>query len=345
MRENNKMKTAQRRGILMTAASAVVLLVSQLGGIASAATLSKAAPQQTGTGNALKISPLRSDLTVAPGDTGSVNVTVTNLTNTTANLQPIENDFVASNENGEPALVLDSNSYAPSHSLKRFMVPLSNIAVPAGQSQTVTVKIVVPKTAQAGGYFGALRFAPATLGGPAGSGAAVGESVASLILLTVPGPTVEQLTLTDFAVEQNGGTASNFRTSSDLGVMIRFQNKGNLQEAPFGQIYVQKGKKVLYTSTFNQASPKQVILPDSARRWNVPLKGFGKFGKYTVGGTFTYGTKGQAIEITKTVWIIPTAYILAVVGVIVFLALVIGGTWFFLKSYKRKILQSSRRRY
>ena len=71
----------------------------------------------------------------------------------------------------------------------------------------------------------------------------------------------------------------------------------------------------------------------------------GKFGKYTIGAVFTYGTKGESIDITKTIWIIPTTYIFAgVIGVIV-LALIVGGGWVFLKSYKRKILQSSRRRY
>jgi hypothetical protein len=225
------------------------------------------------------------------------------------------------------------------------MVPLPVVTVGPGQTQTVSVNITVPKTAQAGGYFGAIRFAPASLTGPSGTGASVGESVASLILLTVPGPTVEQLTLTNFDVQQNGGTASNFRTPNNLTVLARFQNKGNLQEAPFGQVYVQKGKKVVYSYNFNQDQPHQMVLPDSARRWTIPLKGLGKFGKYTVGATFTYGTKGQSIEITKTVWIVPTIIIASIVGAVIILAAIAGGLYMFLRSYKRKILRSSRRRY
>lgn len=318
----------------------VLLVLSMAVGSASAAK-----SNVVSGGNGLKLSPLRTDVTIAPGKSGTVSVQVTNVTNSPAALQPIENDFVARGETGEPALVLDNNAYAPTHSLKRFMVPLQNITVGAGQTVTVKVTIRVPKTAQAGGYFGAVRFAPATPGSTAGSGASISESVASLILLTVPGPTVEQLTLTNFDVQQNGGTASNFRTPNNLQLLLRFQNKGNLQEAPFGQIYVQKGKKVVYSYNFNQNQPQSEILPDSARRWNIPLKGFGKFGKYTIGATFTYGTKGQSIEITKTVWIIPTAYILAVVIIVVLLVVIIGGSYLFLKSYKRRILRSSRRRY
>jgi hypothetical protein len=258
-------------------------------------------------------------------------------------LQPIENDFVAGDEKGSPSILLDQNSYAPTHSLKRFMVALPVVTVPANSSKEVDVQITVPKTAQAGGYFGAIRFAPASSGGS--KSVNLGTSVASLILMTVPGPTVEQVTLTNFDVQQDGGTATNFRTSNDLSLLLRFQNKGNLQEGPFGQVNVQKGKKVIYTYNFNDKTPKQQILPDSARRWTVPLKGLGKFGKYTISGTFTYGTKGQSIEITKTIWIIPTTVIMiGVIGLLVIVALGVG-FWMFIRSYKRKILRSSRRRY
>jgi hypothetical protein len=222
------------------------------------------------------------------------------------------------------------------------MVPISNVGVAAGQTAEATVKIIVPKTAQAGGYFGALRFAPATAGGQPLD---VGGSVTSLILLTVPGPTVERLSLTNFDVQQNGGTGSNFRTPNDLSLFVRFKNEGNLQEGPFGQINVQKGKKVLYSHNFNQDTPRDQILPDSARRWIVPVKGLGKFGKYTVSGTFGYSAKGETINIQKTVWIIPSAVIMAIVIAVVGIAAIILVAWIFLRNYKRRILKSSRRRY
>jgi hypothetical protein len=220
------------------------------------------------------------------------------------------------------------------------------VTIPPNSGADVNVAIQVPKNAQAGGYFGAVRMTPTNGGSPTSStSATLGESVASLILMTVPGPTVEQLTLTNFEVQQNGSTASNFRNSNDLSLFMRFENKGNLQEAPFGQINVVKGKKVLYTYNFNETKPQSEILPDSFRRWTIPLKGFGKFGKYTVQATISYGTKGQSIDITKTIWIIPSGYIIAGVVIILALAALIGGTWVFLKSYKRRILKSSRRRY
>jgi hypothetical protein len=334
-------KSTKLRSFLVVAASAFTLVFGQTGGAVFAAQ-SKPSNAINNNANSLKLSPLRSDLTLDPGTTGTVKTYITNLTKDTVVLKAIENDFVSGDEKGTPSLILDENSYAPSHSLKRFMVPLSTVTVAAGATQEVDVHITVPKTAQAGGYYGAVRFAPA---GSTSQQIALSSSVASLILLTVSGPVVEQMTLTNFDVQQNGGTSSNFRTPNNLALLVRFQNKGNLQEAPFGQINVQKGKKVVYKYDFNQQNPKNEILPDSARRWNVPLKNLGKFGKYTVSGTFGYGTKGQTINIEKTVWIVPTSYIMGIVGAIILLLVIGGGSFLFLRSYKRKILQSSRRRY
>lgn len=337
------MRINRLRSVILAAASVFALLVGQLGGVATAATTTKTStPTTTGEANSLKVSPLRSDLSIAKGNTGTTKVQVTNLTKSTVILKAIENDFVAGDEKGTPALILDENSYAPSHSLKRFMVSIPNITVAPNQTQEVTVTVRVPANAQAGGYFGALRFAPASL---TGSTLSVGASVASLILLTVPGPTVEQLTLTNFDVQQSGGTATNFRTPNNLSLMLRFQNKGNLQEAPFGQINVLKGKKVVYKASFNQNDPKNEILPDSARRWSLPIKNLGKFGKYTINGTFTYGTQSQSVEITKTIWIIPTTVIMIGVAALLITIAIGVGFWLFIRSYKRKILRSSRRRY
>lgn len=322
----------------------VTLISGQLGGSVLAATKAPVTTTDPSKNNAnsLKLSPLRTDVTLDPGKSDVVKVYATNVTKSTIVLRAIENDFVAGDEKGTPSLILDENSYAPSHSLKRFMAPIPNVTIAPGATQEVDVHVSVPKTAQAGGYYGALRFAPA---GSGNQPVVLSSGIASIILLTVTGPVVERLTLTNFDVQQNGGTGSNFRTPSNLSLLVRFQNQGNLHVAPFGQINVQKGKKVIYSYNFNQENPKQEVLPDSSRRWQVPLKNLGKFGKYTVSGTFGYGSKGETINIQKTVWIVPSSVIMAIVIAIVVLAAIGVGAWAFLRNYKRRILKSSRRRY
>lgn len=272
--------------------------------------------------NTLKISPVRRDVEIKPGESRTVQTIVTNLTNAPISVHPIENDFIAGDERGTPALILDEDKYAPSHSLKRFMTPLSDITIPAKQAKTVDVVITVPKNAQPGGYFGAVRFTPTST--DEGGQVNLSASAASLILMTVSGPVVEKLDLTDFVIQQNGKTGDMFSTPDKLQVSARFENKGGVQVGPFGKISVLKDNKVVYAADFNNKDPRDVILPDSARRFDMPLKDIENFGHYTVKATLTYGTKNQTIEVTKSFWVIPSYVIIgAIVGVLVLIGLIV----------------------
>lgn len=297
---------------------------------------------QASTANTLKVSPVRTDVEIKAGGSGDVPITITNLTDSDVLVAPIENDFVQGDENGTPSIILDAGQFAPTHSLKRFMAPLSNVTVPANGSAVVKVKITVPANAQAGGYFGALRFAPTT---PDGGGQVnLSASVASLILLTVPGPVTQQLNLTDFSLQQGSKLGTDFRTPNDLKVVFRFENKGNIQLGPFGKISVTQGDKLVYDYDFNQDTPRDVVLPDGARKWEVPLQKIGDFGHYTVHATFTYGTDNKTIEVERSFWVIPTAYIIGAIAAVVVLIGLIVWLVFFLKGRRRRAARRSAHR-
>lgn len=326
----------------MTVWSSVALVIASAAVVISASNHSFAAPI-TNTANTLRVSPVRTDLEISPGTSKTVTMTVSNLTDAAIAVRPVENDFIAGDERGTPALILDADKYAPTHSLKRFMKPLTDVTIPANESKEVSVTIAVPKDAQPGGYFGAIRFAPTS---PDGGGQVnLSASVASLILMTVPGDMVEKLNLTDFEVKQGTKAGSLFQTSDNMQVSFRFENKGSAQMGPFGQISVQKGSKVVYTHNFNNSDPKEMILPDSARRWDVPLANLDGFGRYKVTATFTYGKKNQTIQVERTFWVIPIAYMIGgAVGLVVLLAL-IAAIVLFLRSYKRRVISSQRGSY
>jgi hypothetical protein len=296
-----------------------------------------AAPVNNST-NTLKISPVRRDAEVKPGETKTFKTTVTNLTDTDITVRAIENDFIAGDERGTPALILDESKYAPSHSLKRYMKPIANVVVSAKSTKIVDVVVTMPTDVKAGGYFGAIRFAPVSTEN--GGQVNLNASVASLLLVTVPGKVTEKLSLTNFEVQQSGKTGEMFGSPDNLQLMTRFKNEGGLQEGPFGKIsVVQDDKKVVYETDFNNKDPRDVVLPDSARRWDIPLKKIGTFGHYTVNATFTYGKSNQTIQITKSFWVIPQMIIIAaVVGLLVLIALIVGIV-LFLKNYKRRVLK------
>lgn len=286
----------------------------------------------------LKVSPVRSDIVVDSGQVKVVQTMVTNTTDEAITVQPIANDFIAGDESGTPALILDADKYAPTHSLKRFMTAFEPVTIAAKQTATVDVTITVPDDAQAGGYFGAIRFAPTIPG--SGGQVNMSTSVASIILLTVPGDLKEQMALTDFEIKQGSKVGTFFGSANDIAATVRFENKGNVQLAPFGKLSVKQGDKVVYEIDFNAQTPRDMTLPDSARRWEIPLKNIGSFGNYTVNATFTYGSKNQTVEVTKSFWVVPLSVILWTAGgLLAFIGLIVG-IWIFLRNYKRRILRS-----
>lgn len=287
--------------------------------------------------NTLKITPVRTDIEIQPGESKTIQTTVTNMTDTAITVSPIQNDFVAGDEWGTPALILDADEYAPTHSLKRFMSPLSDVTIPAKQAQTIEVTITVPQDAQAGGYFGAVRFAPTSP--EEGGQVNLSASAASLILLTVPGDLVENLDLTNFDITQDGKAGAFFSTANNIQAAVRFQNKGNVQVGPIGKVSVKQGDTVVYETDFNNKDPRDMILPDSARRWDIPVNKIGSFGKYTVVATFTYGQKNQTIEVSKSFWVVPTVVIIATIIIVLLIVGLIIGIWLFLRGYKRRILK------
>lgn len=285
--------------------------------------------------NTLKVSPVRSDIQAKPGESTTVKAVVTNLTVKDLTVRASTNDFVAGDESGTPALVLDADKFAPSHSLKRFMEPLGDVVIPAKKSTVVEVVINVPKTAKAGGYFGAVRFAPTTP--DSGGQVNLSASVASIILLTVPGEMTEKLNLTNFDLQQGDNKHTLFTSGKDIAAAFRFYSTSSVQVAPFGKVSVQKGDKVVYAADFNAKTPRDMVLPESARRWDVPLKNVEEFGKYTVSATFTYGTKNQTIDVTKTFWVIPQAYIIgAVVAFILLVAVIALVIWLIIRARKNR---------
>ena len=80
-----------------------------------------------------------------------------------------------------------------------------------------------------------------------------------------------------------------------------------------------------------------MILPDSARRWDVPLKNIGSFGHYTVYATLTYGKSNQTIETSRSFWVIPWIVIIAAVAVVLLFLGIILAIILLIRRRKRRV--------
>lgn len=298
-----------------------------------------------GSGNGLKVSPVTTNLVINKGETKVVTVYVQNVTKSSITLQAIINDFTSSdNESGQPALLLDPNQYAPSHSLKRYVAPIDNFTLQPGEQKGVSASITIPQSAAAGGYYGAVRFAPAST--TSGGNVTLSASVGSLILVKVPGDFKEDLKLLSMDVRTSPEESPRvvFTGSSGLVAAIRFQNQGDVQEQPFGKVLLKQGDKQLASFEINNTTPRGNVLPDSTRKFTINLDKVGFFGQYTLVGNFGYGSNGQLLSGQTTFYVIPVALIIAVVALLLVILFAIFGLPRMVKAYNRRVIRKASRR-
>lgn len=315
-----------------------------VGGVAYSGVVKAAEPAG---GSGLSISPVRTDLTINAGESKTITVTVKNVTSATTEYEALINDFVvaADNELGHPALFLDDDKFAPSHSLKRYIAPVENVTIAPNESKSVKVTVSIPKDAAAGGHYGAVRFIPKT--DVSGQNITLSASVGSIILVKVPGDIKEDLVVDSFDVRQgkdakDGGGL--FTQSKNLYSVTRFNNRGNSHEQPFGKVRLLKDGKVLQETEINNLDPRANVLPDSIRRFDIKLDKVGNFGKYTVEGNFGFGTNGQLLSTTTSFWVIPFGWVVAGLAALVLLVSAIFFVPRAIKRYNRNIVRKAGRR-
>jgi hypothetical protein len=312
--------------------------------VLAAATLSQSV--SAAGGNGLRVSPVRTDLVLKPGENKTMSISVTNVTSQPATLQAIVNDFVGNpDESGNPAIILNPNEYAPSHSLKRFISPIGNFTLNPGQAKNIDVTMKIPANAAGGGYFGAVRFAPAGSTSGPNQTVSLAGSVGSLILVKVPGDIKEQVSIASFDVRKNDHASSFYTNSKDLAATVRFQNLGNVQEAPFGKVLLKnRSGKILATYELNSNVPPANVLPDSIRKFPIPLnKKVGGMGQYKLEGNFGYGASGQLLSASTTFYVIPASVIIIFAAAVALLLFLVFGLPRLVRAYNRSVIRRANR--
>ena len=328
---------------LNTIIASVVLVLSAGSAFAATSTTSSSSPTSTTSavgGNALRVSPVRTDLTINAGTTQTVHVFVQNLTTQPAELTGVVDDFTAgSDETGQPNLLLNGQQ-APTHSLKQFVAPISNFNLAPGAQQDVKVVITIPKGTAGGGYYGAVRFEPTNPAG--GKMVNLSASVGSLILVKVPGNVVDKVAIASFDVRKNDTPGTFFTNGKNLTAVVRFQNQGNVQEEPFGKVVLKKvGGKQVALYEINSSDPRGNVLPDSIRRFTVQLTKVGSFGKYVVEGSFGYGSNGALLTASKTIYIVPVSAVIVAGVVVILLFFVLFGLPRLVARYNRRVIEKA----
>ncbi len=322
-----------KKSLLRRVASSFGLVVSMFG----LTVLPAVAQNSSQSGNGFRISPVRVEYSIEKGRTETMSLTLENPSDAPTTAHPIVNDFVASDkEDGEPRLILDENASAPKNSFKSLVQTLPDIQLGPREKKDISVPIKVPEDANAGGYYGAVRFAPVV--DAAGSGnVGLTASVGTIVLIRVPGNLTERLDLVQLSAAQKG-KAKSFFMSGDVSVLTRLKNEGDIHVKPFGKVVVKNifGKTVQQIE-FNADDGKNEranILPTSTRRFENELSKHKYLGRYTIEANLGYSQgSGDLISAKTTFWYMPLWSIIVLLLLIGALA---AGVYFFVHRMQQR---------
>lgn len=298
----------------------LVLLLAMLPTNVIAAT--PAPPSASG----LSISPLRTQLTLSPGQSSALTVTLKNITGGPVEAIPTVRDFTADNVDGNPKIITNPNVTSPS-SIKSFLSPVPKIALAVGQQKTFTIEIHMPSDVSPGAYFGLIEYQaiPANNGATntGNSKVALTAAVSQLVFITVPGNVTQimQVKSIDIYHDKQGTSGGFLFTSPPRAVGVDMSNLANAFEQPYGTVQVENmNGKVVDSYQLNNGVTRGIVLPYSDRIFINEIKGVSTPGPYTVIASITYGKGGSAILVAKkTFWYIPMWIIIVVLVILLIL--------------------------
>lgn len=291
-------------------------------------------------GNGLRITPVRQELTLEPGQNESYSIEVTNVTTSRTTVNAVVNDFESDDETGQPRLLVNTDEPAP-FSVKEFIDLPGEFELAAGESQSVSISVRIPGDALPGGYFGAIRFEAGAGSGSGDGTVALSASVASLLLVSVPGEAEEGMSL-DYIEARRGDNGGKFFEYAPDTIAVRLENDGNTILKPIGRVAIKNmfGNEV-YSYEFNGGQVRGNILPKSGRIFENSTENIGPLGRYTIEANLSYGDGGgNIITATSSFWVVPWKLLLVAAAVIAFIV------WFAtrgIKIYNRRIVERSKR--
>jgi len=271
-------------------------------------------------GEGLTISPPINEPKIKPGQTMEFTIKVNNPTAGTVEVYPQAMDFKAAGESGEPAFYTSEDGSDKFSLVRWISFSTSKIALTPSQIVDFKYSITIPADAEPGGHYGAVFFVsdPPTDTNP-GSKVTIGSMVGSLVLLTVPGETIEKGVVDEFYANSSlymSGNTADFTT--------RISNIGNVHFKPRGNIVIKSvlGGRQETSLVFNEQNGN--VLPDSTRKftnqWKHPWY---QFGIYRAELATVYGVSEKPLTSTFVFWIIPWWLIVAIVVLLLILLLVI----------------------
>jgi hypothetical protein len=298
-----------------------------LAGLLSLVTLWAIFPQANAQdskgGSGLSISPTRAELTINPSKADNIEITLKNISGVDIVAHAEINDFEADGITGEPKVLVNAKSTAPT-SIRKFLVGVTDVELKKDESKKFGIPVQIPTGTTSGAYYGVVRYTATAVNKEeaANRQVALNASVGLIVLIQVPGNITEQIQAQKIAVARNNSNGSIFIAPPQHANII-LKNTGNGFTKPYGHVAISKGGKEVYSYEMNNTDPRSNILPGSTRTFKDDIKNVSTLGRYTITANLSYGQGGDILTLKTSFWVFPIWFV--IVFLVVLIALLVLG--------------------
>lgn len=255
------------------------------------------------------VGPGRVEVVVAPGQTVTRDITVTNRISSDRQFELLVEDM-SGTADGSNAVVLLGDQQGP-YSMRDYVsFPQDKITLDLGERAKIPVTISMPPNAEPGGYYGGVLVTTVQDDGVDEGQVARSPIVArigTLFFISVPGETEIAGELIDFSTAGDKW----WYTEGPVDLSMTFENTGSIHLNPYGEIRVTNmfGAEV----GFVELEP-WFVLPKSLRLREVTWDSELLLGRYTLTANINRGYN-DIIDVRKVhIWVVPWKFLLAVFG-------------------------------
>lgn len=288
-------------------------------------------PLQGRNFNDFVVSPGKFELTMQPGETRVVEISVANRLDDNRTFKIDVEDFVASN-NLQQSVNFLGDEYSP-YTLKDYVsTPEDNFQISRGTRALIPVTISIPEDAEPGGRYGSVFISTVrNRGGTDSTSSAAPSSplitrVGTLFFVTVPGDIEYQGELKQFALTND----KLWYESGPIDFGIVYENNGTVHVSPYGELEINNlfGEAV----GFLEIDP-WFALPNSLRLKELSWDREVLFGRYTATLRLNRGYDDIIDESSVTFWVLPWKVMLVIFVTVFIVVFVIR---FFIRNFEFK---------
>lgn len=289
----------------------LVMLISSLMVHKSACAAYEIVNIDAGTQRDFVVGPGKQEITLDPGQTVTVNMTVANRLGVKKTFSIDMEDISGSRDLDRPAVLLD-NAVGP-YSLKSYLhIPEYSVTLENGQRATVPVTITVPNDSEPGGLYGSVVVG--VVSDPTAQDLESGRSsganqlitrIGTLFFVRINGDVNEDGKVSDFYLKGN----QKVLTSGPVTFDILYDNKGNVHQNPVGNIHV---SNIFGADVGVIEVDPWFALPNSLRLrevvWDAPFL----MGRYVATANIYPGYGEATSTLSVVFWVLPWKIILSI---------------------------------